>query len=216
VDRNLFSRRWFVPLVLILVLALAACERQLQDDTETPATKAPTPAGLPVLPSPLPPASATDAVPPAGATPGGELPAATAVPDQTVPTQPAGEGDAAAGSTGQVSYVVQAGDTLFRIAQQYNITVEALAAANGISENDLLTPGQILIVPLGGEGETAGAEGEGETTTGEQTHIVQPGENLFRIGLRYGFTVAELAAYNGIANPNQIEVGQVIRIPPSE
>lgn len=51
--------------------------------------------------------------------------------------------------------------------------------------------------------------------TGEQVHIVQAGENLFRIGLRYGIDYHELAAYNGIPNPHVISVGQVIRIPPS-
>jgi LysM repeat protein len=47
----------------------------------------------------------------------------------------------------------------------------------------------------------------------EQTHVVQSGENLFRIGLSYGCSVLELSTYNGIANPNWISVGQVIRIP---
>jgi nucleoid-associated protein YgaU len=47
----------------------------------------------------------------------------------------------------------------------------------------------------------------------EQTHVVQSGENLFRIGLRYGCSVLELSTYNGIANPDWISVGQVIRIP---
>jgi LysM repeat protein len=47
----------------------------------------------------------------------------------------------------------------------------------------------------------------------EQTHVVQAGENLFRIGLQYGCSVLELSTYNGIANPNWISVGQVIRIP---
>lgn len=51
--------------------------------------------------------------------------------------------------------------------------------------------------------------------TGEQIHIVQQGENLFRIGLRYGIDYHELAAYNGIPNPDVISVGQAIRIPPS-
>lgn len=49
--------------------------------------------------------------------------------------------------------------------------------------------------------------------TGEQIHIVAPGDNLFRIGLRYGFTAQELAAYNGIPNVDRIYVGQEIRIP---
>lgn len=45
------------------------------------------------------------------------------------------------------------------------------------------------------------------------THTVQPGENLFRISLRYNTTVAALAQANGIANPNLIYSGQVLRIP---
>jgi LysM repeat protein len=48
---------------------------------------------------------------------------------------------------------------------------------------------------------------------GGTTHVVQPGENLFRIALRYGTTWPVLAAYNGIANPNLIFVGQVLKIP---
>jgi lipoprotein NlpD len=44
-------------------------------------------------------------------------------------------------------------------------------------------------------------------------HIVQPGENLFRIGKAYGTTSAELARANGIRDPRQITVGQKIFIP---
>jgi len=45
------------------------------------------------------------------------------------------------------------------------------------------------------------------------THTVQPGENLFRIALRYGTTVEALAAANQIADPTHITVGQVLVIP---
>lgn len=48
---------------------------------------------------------------------------------------------------------------------------------------------------------------------GQTTHVVQPGENLFRIALRYGTTWPVLAAANGIANPNLIYAGQVLVIP---
>jgi len=47
----------------------------------------------------------------------------------------------------------------------------------------------------------------------QQTHVVQPGENLFRIALQYGLTVTELAQANGISNTWQIYVGQVLVIP---
>jgi hypothetical protein len=50
--------------------------------------------------------------------------------------------------------------------------------------------------------------------TGEIIHTVVAGDNLFRIGLRYGFTAEELAAYNNIPNVNLISIGQQIRIPP--
>jgi len=46
-----------------------------------------------------------------------------------------------------------------------------------------------------------------------QTHVVQPGENLFRIALRYGVSVQALATINGIANPALIYVGQQLVIP---
>lgn len=49
--------------------------------------------------------------------------------------------------------------------------------------------------------------------TGEITHVVQTGENLFRISLRYNVSMASIAARNGIANVNLIYVGQVLYIP---
>jgi murein DD-endopeptidase MepM/ murein hydrolase activator NlpD len=44
-------------------------------------------------------------------------------------------------------------------------------------------------------------------------HVVQRGENLFRIALRYGSTVDALAALNGITNPGNIQVGQRLLVP---
>jgi LysM repeat protein len=47
----------------------------------------------------------------------------------------------------------------------------------------------------------------------EATHVVQPGENLFRIALRYGVDVDTMAQYNGISNAWTIYAGQTLRIP---
>lgn len=60
--------------------------------------------------------------------------------------------------------------------------------------------------------EEAEAE-EPVTTTLPATHTVAPGENLFRIGLKYGMSWIPLAVYNDISNPNIIYTGQVLRIP---
>ncbi len=44
-------------------------------------------------------------------------------------------------------------------------------------------------------------------------HVVQRGENLFRIAQRYGQTVEDIARFNGITNPAAIQVGQRLLIP---
>lgn len=46
-----------------------------------------------------------------------------------------------------------------------------------------------------------------------KTHIVAPGENLFRIALRYGLTYQVLANWNQLTNDN-VKVGQVLRLSP--
>lgn len=65
--------------------------------------------------------------------------------------------------------------------------------------------------------ETAETEGEAaQLPTTEQVHVVQPGENLFRIGLQYGVSWTVLANYNNLANPYRIYAGQTLRIPPAD
>jgi uncharacterized protein YraI len=46
-----------------------------------------------------------------------------------------------------------------------------------------------------------------------RTHVVQPGENLFRISLNYGVNMYDVARLNGITNLALIYVGQVLLIP---
>ncbi|MGH2398566.1 MAG: NlpC/P60 family protein [bacterium] len=45
------------------------------------------------------------------------------------------------------------------------------------------------------------------------THTVRPGENLYRIALRYGVTVEAIARANGLRDPERIRAGQVLTIP---
>lgn len=50
-------------------------------------------------------------------------------------------------------------------------------------------------------------------STGEKTHVVQPGENLFRISLNNGLKYKDVAAWNNLQDTN-IKVGQVLRLTP--
>lgn len=45
-------------------------------------------------------------------------------------------------------------------------------------------------------------------------YTVRPGDTLIRIGLEHGQNWRDLAAWSGLDNPNQIEVGQVLRVAP--
>jgi putative chitinase len=96
---------------------------------------------------------------------------------------------------------------MFRIALRYGTTVDAIAQANGITNPQLVYVGQQLTIPS-----TTGQPAQ--PSSGGTTHVVQPGDNLFRIALRYNMSHLTLAQYNGIAYPYTVYVGQVIRIPP--
>lgn len=45
-------------------------------------------------------------------------------------------------------------------------------------------------------------------------HVVQPGDTLLGIGRLYGQSMSDIAAWNGLTNPNQIVVGQRLRVSP--
>jgi LysM repeat protein len=129
----------------------------------------------------------------------------TAVPATSVPT--AVSPTATPSPTGQVTHVVQRGENLFRIALRYGTTVQAIASANGIANPALIYVGQKLTIY------SSGVQPPAPAPSGT-TYVVQPGDNLFRIALRYNLNYIYLAQYNGIANPSHVYVGQVIRIPP--
>lgn len=227
--QKLSSSSWLI-IVLLLALLLVACERPLQDETDlTVEPSAPDGETLPGYPGAETPAvpgllpTPTSSAPGAETGDGEEAPAggveATAEPGVQADPTPAGD----------VVHTVIAGDTLGDLATRYGITVEAIAAANDLPDVHTLEVGQQLLIPLSGEtagGEEAGElpggeEGSGEEAAGEEpapaeerVHTVQPGDTLFRIGQQYGFTIEELVAYNSLANPDRLEVGQQIRIPP--
>lgn len=122
------------------------------------------------------------------------------------PTEEATEEPTVEAPTGQ--HVVKPGENLFRIALRYGTTVETLATVNGITNPSLIYVGQVLTIPGDGTPSQPGEPGEGDIV-----HVVQPGENLFRIALKYNYDYYYLARYNNISNPSLVYVGQKIYIP---
>lgn len=108
----------------------------------------------------------------------------------------------------QLTLTVAPGDTLWRLARENDVTVEALAAANGISASSVLRPGTVLSVPgrfAGGKQDQGGAVAP--------TVVVAPGESLSVIARRHGTTVQALMAANALGD-TKIRAGQRLRIVP--
>ena len=111
-------------------------------------------------------------------------------------------------------YVVQPGDTLSGIAASEGTTLAELLRLNSVRNPNIIYVGQRLrlpeVAPAATETPTADAEG---SDCSPVLHVVAGGETLSGIAVRYGVTVAELAASNRIANPSLIRVGQALAIP---
>ena len=104
--------------------------------------------------------------------------------------------DTGGGST--ISYIVKEGDTLSSIATEHGTTYEAIASLNGISNPNLIYPGQVLKI---------------EASKRESVYYtVRPGDTLSAIAGRYGVSYQSLSSINGISNPNLIYPGQVLLI----
>src|SRR5437868_1605884 len=66
----------------------------------------------------------------------------------------------------------------------------------------------MVVVLLGLAARPAASQDSGVTY-----YTVQPGDNLYRIALKFNTTMQAIMQLNGLANPNVIYVGQVLKIP---
>lgn len=104
-------------------------------------------------------------------------------------------------------YTVKRGDTLSAIATRYQTTVQQLVTENGISNPNLIYPGQVLRI-------TTTVQSTGESCEmGCVIYTVKRGDNLWNLSRKYGTTVQSIAQLNHIQNPNLIYPGQRLRIP---
>lgn len=109
------------------------------------------------------------------------------------------EGETVPSLSGDNYYIVKAGDSLWKIANKYGITVNELKNMNGLT-SDNLSVGQILEVPT-----------SDNASNSDDTYIVKAGDSLWKIANQYGLTVAELKDLNNLTNDN-LSIGQVLKI----
>lgn len=117
------------------------------------------------------------------------------------------------------THIVVYGDTLSTIADRYNVSVDAIASANGITRATVLYAGDILTIP-------AGSAGIPPTSITPVTpvqpiypmvtpnwHYILPGQTMLQISMMYGVSPWAIAQANGIYNLNLIYSGTWLYIP---
>jgi LysM repeat protein len=150
---------------------------------------------------------------------GGPAPAPTSAP----PAAPTVAPTAVSG----LRYVVQRGDNYYRIARRFGVTVQAIYAANNVTNPNILYLGSVLIIPgvtapPGGGGAPAPTQAPAPQPTatlspaeipGAFTYVVQRGDNLYRLSVRFGTTVARIKQLNNLVG-DIIFIGQTLIIAP--
>lgn len=109
-------------------------------------------------------------------------------------------------------YVVQSNDTLWDIARSFNVSLDDLCAANGLSRSDVIRPGQRLRLPDGSQ-PRPGAHGAGsEVPVWSGTYTVRRGDTLSGIAARHGVSVSALRQANGLSG-SRIHPGDALTVP---
>ena len=114
---------------------------------------------------------------------------------------------------------VQRGDTLYRIALAYDMTVDEIVTVNpDINPNLILAGDEIIIPDCDPDAPETGETAEDVTTVGavgDLIHTVSAGETLGQIANRYGVTIASIVEANNLPSADRLSIGQQLIIPPS-
>lgn len=108
-------------------------------------------------------------------------------------------------------HVVQANQTLFSIAQQFNISVDDLTTWNSLTRQELLKPCRELVV----SGALVNPATLGNSFANQKQpgkwHTVRPGESVESLAELYGYTAARFREFNKLEGWRRIKTGAVLR-----
>lgn len=94
-------------------------------------------------------------------------------------------------------YIVEEGDSLWFIAEKFNISLDTLLWANNLNKNSLIQPGQkLVILPVSGV-----------------LHHIRAGDTVSDIAKKYKGKVEEIVTFNNLSNEGDIYIGDILVIP---
>lgn len=100
------------------------------------------------------------------------------------------------------TYIVRKGDTLYKIANMFNLSVQELKELNNLT-SDTLTIGQVLKIST---------DSNNYPSLPTTTYTVKRGDTLYAIATRYEITVDELKRLNNLTS-NTLYIGQELQVP---
>lgn len=121
------------------------------------------------------------------------IPAPTVPPTPQAPTAPTADMG--------IYYIVQPGENLFRIGLKFGTTAQAIAQASNLPDPRWVRAGTMVLVPV-------------PPPSGRYGYYVRSQDTVYSIARRFGLTVDQLVALNGIGPDYRIEVGQILTIAP--
>lgn len=110
-------------------------------------------------------------------------------------------------ATGDRKHRVAAGETLFSISKQYDVSVDEIKVWNNLKDN-ALSLGQELIIKKKSNATTTIAEVP-TTKSLKGVHTVVAGETLYSISRQYNVSVQQLKEWNGLA-ASEVQIGQTL------
>jgi LysM repeat protein len=117
-------------------------------------------------------------------------------------------GAAASPARGGGTYTVRSGDALSLIAARHDVSLSALLAANNLTVNSIIHPGQRLTLPAGATGSAPPP-----ATGGGGSYTVRPGDALGLIAARHDVSLSALLAANNLTANSIIHPGQRLTLP---
>jgi len=110
------------------------------------------------------------------------------------------------------NYVVKKGDTLFSIANKFNLSIETIIQDNAL-KNNVLSLGQNLKIRNNNiVVEECFGEDSSITLNDYVDYVVKRGDSLYSIAKKYGVSVSDLISSNNLSN-NNLNIGQKLKIP---
>ena len=192
---------WRLVMLLIGVIMILLAGGGLFFRSRAPAAPQPTQTPVPTVTETSPPTQ-THTPPPPTSTP-------TVTPVPTQPNTP----------VPPTKYTVRSGDTLSTIADKFSTTIEKIQAFNSLGNSDELQVGQVLQIPASGSTPNpTNTPRPTETfvpgpTPGTVLHVVQSGDTLLGISIKYGVSLSVIQKVNEIQDAESIRVGQQLVIP---